>query len=239
MQKVDSIGNGGVPEGGSASKVAVSRKRKLAEVQITNMNAGGTYSSANSNHLNGSQRISTGQQSGSNRVQINGSGGSGSAGVRTKESIQRQQQYETLLDLYGDNYCACQNDHCKNDLSSKFKGLLKTKISKTLFREFTQIITGSIQKHSAKLFRYFLKFLEDEELNKELLDELLQLFVVLFLQSEESVKVTVLQDLDSIFKMLKSNQTKIFVDRSFKYKIFFFGISQYQHCSAKMEAGKA
>lgn len=32
MQKVDSIGNGGVPEGGSASKVAVSRKRKLAEV---------------------------------------------------------------------------------------------------------------------------------------------------------------------------------------------------------------
>ena len=99
-------------------------------------------------------------------------------------------------------------------------------------------MTGSIQKHSAKLFRFFLKYLEDEEINGNLLDDLLQLFVVLFLKSEEAVKVTVLQDLDAVFMMIKQAETKIFVDRSFKYKIFFQGISQYKHCMAKMEASK-
>ena len=81
-----------------------------------------------------------------------------------------------------------------------------------MLREFTQIITGSIQKHSAKLFRYFIKFLEDKDLNKELFDDMLQLFVVLFLKSEEAVKVIVLQDLDKVFNLLKSGDTRIFVD---------------------------
>ena len=49
---------------------------------------------------------------------------------------------------------------------------------------------------------YFIKFLEDKDLNKELFDDLLQLFVVLFLKSVESVKVTVLQDLDKVFNLL-------------------------------------
>lgn len=58
-----------------------------------------------------------------------------------------------------------------------------------------------------------------------MLDDLLQLFVVLFLKSEESVKVTVLFDLDNIFKIIKEAETKIFVDRTFKYNILFYGIS--------------
>ena len=61
---------------------------------------------------------------------------------------------------------------------------------------------------------------------------------MLFLKSEEAVKVTVLQDLDAVFMMIKQAETKIFVDRSFKYKIFFQGISQYKHCMARMEASK-
>lgn len=80
--------------------------------------------------------------------------------------------------------------------------LKRDELTHPLLREFTQIITGSIQKQSAKLFRYFIKFLEDKDLNKELFDDLLQLFVVLFLKSEESVKVTVLQDLDKVFNLL-------------------------------------
>ena len=72
-----------------------------------------------------------------------------------------------------------------------------------MLREFIQIMTGSIQKHSAKLFRYFLKFLEDLNICGSFLDDLLQLFVVLFLKSEEAVKVTVLQDLDAVFMMIK------------------------------------
>ena len=72
-------------------------------------------------------------------------------------------------------------------------------------REFTQIITGSKVKSAASIFRIFLRFLENNnnELNKDLLDDLLQLFVVLFLKSEEAVKVTILQDLDQVFAFLK------------------------------------
>ena len=60
-------------------------------------------------------------------------------------------------------------------------------------------------KSAASIFRIFLRFLENNnnELNKDLLDDLLQLFVVLFLKSEEAVKVTILQDLDQVFAFLK------------------------------------
>lgn len=148
--------------------------------------------------------------------------------IKTKETLQRQQLYETLLDLYGDNYCACQNKHCKGHLNNKFRTLLKVnQLSHPLLREFIQIITGSMMKKSATFFKYFFKFLEEQDLNKELLDDLLQLFVVLFLKSEESVQVTVLEDLEKVFNLLKRNETKIFVDRNYKYKVFFFGISQF------------
>ena len=59
--------------------------------------------------------------------------------------------------------------------------------------------------------------------------------MVLFLKSEESVKVTVLQDLDSIFKLIKDAETKIFVDQTFRYNIIFYGISQHKLCSARVE----
>lgn len=101
------------------------------------------------------------------------------------------------------------------------------------------IITGTKQKQSAKLFKFFFKFLDQQDLNRDLLDDLLQLFVVLFLKSEESVRVTVLEDLDKVFNLLKRNETKIFVDGNYKYKVFFFGISQFQLCNASMEEGKA
>lgn len=59
--------------------------------------------------------------------------------------------------------------------------------------------------------------------------------MVLFLKSEESVKVTMLHDMDRIFKLIKDADTKIFVDDNFKYNIIFYGICQYKLCSAKVE----
>ena len=41
-----------------------------------------------------------------------------------------------------------------------------------------------------------------------------------------------------MFHILKQNETKIFVDRVFKYKILFYGISQFKHCLRKAEGGK-
>ena len=70
------------------------------------------------------------------------------------------------------------------------------------------------------------------------MDDLLELFVVLFLKSDEAVKVTLLVDIQNVFHILKQNETRIFVDRLFKYKILFYGISQFKHCLRKAEAGK-
>ena len=65
-------------------------------------------------------------------------------------------------------------------------------IGKPLLREWTQFITGVKTLPSAKLFRYFIKYLEEEALDMSLFDDLLQLFLVLFLKSEEAVQVTML-----------------------------------------------
>ena len=42
---------------------------------------------------------------------------------------------------------------------------------------------------------FFLRSMEGKKLDKELLDDLLELFVVLFLKSDEAVKVTLLVDI--------------------------------------------
>ena len=80
--------------------------------------------------------------------------------------------------------------------------------------------------------------MEGKKLDKELLDDLLELFVVLFLKSDEAVKVTLLVDIQNVFLILKQNETRIFVDRLFKYRILFYGISQFKHCLKQAEAGK-
>ena len=60
---------------------------------------------------------------------------------------------------------------------------------------------------------------------------------MLFLKSEEAVKVTVLNDLDKIFRLIKDNETKYteVTGNDFHYSIIFYGISQYKHCFNKME----
>lgn len=50
---------------------------------------------------------------------------------------------------------------------------------------------------------FFLRSMEGKKLDKELLDDLLELFVVLFLKSDEAVKVTLLVDIQNIFLILK------------------------------------
>ena len=196
------------------------RKRKFQEHKETHQ----VSYLPNSNQINGPVRAAACHTT---PRQINGD-------IRSKEDLQRQQQYQTLLDLYGDNYCSCDNEHCKAHLNSKMRVFLQTeKLTKPLLRELTQVIAGVKKIPSAKLFRYLMKFLEDQSLDKDLFDDLLQLFLVLFLKSEEAVKVTMLQDLDNVFIFLKQAETKIFVDRRFNYKVFFYGISQLKHCQEK------
>jgi cystathionine beta-lyase/cystathionine gamma-synthase len=73
------------------------------------------------------------------------------------------------------------------------------------------------------------------KISKDLMNELLQLFVVLYLKSNNSLKLTILEDLEKIFLLIKEHETKIFVDGTFKQIILFPGICQFKHCVAKHE----
>lgn len=61
-------------------------------------------------------------------------------------------------------------------------------------------------------------------IGKDLMDDILRLFVVLYLKSNTAVKITIMEDLDNIFLLIKGAETKLFVDGAFKYKIFFHAI---------------
>ena len=64
-------------------------------------------------------------------------------------------------------------------------------------RDVIQIVTGSAKSRNySKIIQYFLRSLEHETItDKGLMDDLLELFVVLFLKSDEAVKVTLLVDI--------------------------------------------
>ena len=92
---------------------------------------------------------------------------------------------------------------------------------------------SSKSMNNANIVMYFLRYMNEDEFGedyKDMIDDLLQLFMVLFLKSDEAVKVSFLIDLTAVFQSLKENATKIFVDRSFTYSILFFRLNYFTHC---------
>ena len=87
-------------------------------------------------------------------------------------------------------------------------------ITSRLIRDVIQVVTGSAKsKNWGKIIAFFLRSLEHEFYkDRGLMDDLLELFVVLFLKSDEAVKVTLLVDIQNVFQTLKQNETRIFVD---------------------------
>jgi len=57
------------------------------------------------------------------------------------------------------------------------------------------------------------------------MDDLLQLFVVLYLKSNDKVKQTLIADLEVVFETIKSNETKFFIEKKLSYKLIFYNIS--------------
>jgi hypothetical protein len=42
---------------------------------------------------------------------------------RRKDKQEQQETFNSLLPLFGTNYCACQNDICKGDINRFFRNL--------------------------------------------------------------------------------------------------------------------
>ena len=108
---------------------------------------------------------------------------------------------------------------------------MMTELSVNHVKDMTYIVMGSSKSNkNSNIIARLLGSMGVHILNKEMIDDLLQLFMVLFLKSEEVVKVAFLQDLTEIFQALKETETKIFVDKKFSYKFLFFNTLQFIHC---------
>jgi hypothetical protein len=60
------------------------------------------------------------------------------------------------------------------------------------------------------------------KISENLMDDLLQLFVVLYLKSNDKVKQTLIDDLETLFWTIKSSETKFFIEKKFQYKLVFY-----------------
>lgn len=100
-----------------------------------------------------------------------------------------------------------------------------------MVRDLINILMGSPKNIKiAKTIWWFLKYMELNVISKDLMDEVLKLFVVMYLKSASSIKVALQEDLENVFVYLKDKETKIIVDRVFKYQLMFPQISQFRHC---------
>ena len=62
------------------------------------------------------------------------------------------------------------------------------------------------------------------------MDELLKMFVVIYLKCSQAVQLTFVNDIDLCMHMIKEKTDKLFVENSFVYKVLLSGIHQFKHC---------
>lgn len=67
-------------------------------------------------------------------------------------------------------------------------------------------------------------------IDKSFLDDLLKLFVVLYLKSSIAVKLAFADDLENIFMLIEKSKMVVLFEQNFKFHIFFYRICQFMHC---------
>jgi hypothetical protein len=88
-----------------------------------------------------------------------------------------------------------------------------TQFSKSMVKDLTNILMGSSK--SIKIIRSIwtiLKYMELNVIGKDLMDELLKLFVVIYLKSGLAIKVTLYEDLENAFMLIKEKEDQVIVD---------------------------
>lgn len=57
--------------------------------------------------------------------------------------------------------------------------------------------------------------MEEQQIEKDNIDDILQMFIVLYLKSNDKVKQTLIHDLENVFSLCKNNETKFFIEKRF------------------------
>lgn len=62
------------------------------------------------------------------------------------------------------------------------------------------------------------------------MDELLKMFVVIYLKCSQAVQLTFVNDIDLLMHMIKEKTDKLFVENTFVFKVLLTGIHQFKYC---------
>jgi hypothetical protein len=100
---------------------------------------------------------------------------------------------------------------------------MRSELSRKFVIDLINIIAGSSSKSDKiiNILIYFLKYLSLNQIGKDSLDDMLNLFVMIYLKSSRPLQRAVVEDLETIFFLVKEQETLLFIDQHFKYKIFF------------------
>eukprot|EP00347_Sterkiella_histriomuscorum_P003504 403364047 len=171
-----------------------------------------------------------------NQQNINTDSRPSSQGVGSQHQGSSQSQYDSLLSLFCENYCSCGNQICKAELTTKFQQFMKTNFNKTVVSDLINILSGT--QSTGKLVNiiiFLLKSLELHSYSQDVMDNFIDLFVMLYLKSNQVLKRAIVSDLETCFFMIKDRETTLFVDKKFSYKIFFYNLNQFRFCQKLYE----
>lgn len=151
---------------------------------------------------------------------------------------------ETLISMFADNFCQCTGPNCKKELTAQFQQYMRSELSRKFVVDLINIIAGSSSK-SEKMINiliYFLRYLSLNNIGKDVQDDMLNLFVMIYLKASRVLQKAIIEDLETIFFYIKDQETALFIDQHFKLKIFFQQLTQFQFCMkeiAKKQATQA
>lgn len=97
--------------------------------------------------------------------------------------------YDSLFALFADNYCQCTGPNCKKELTNLFQKFMRSELSRKFVVDLINIIAGSSSKSDKiiNILIYFLKYLSLNQIGKDILDDMLNLFVMIYLKASRSL----------------------------------------------------
>jgi hypothetical protein len=121
---------------------------------------------------------------------------------------------ESLLSLFADTFCFCEGPNCKKELTNQFQRFMRSELSRKFVLDLINIIAGSSSKSDKiiNILIYFLKYLSLNTIGKDVQDDMLNLFVMIYLKASRPLQRAVIDDLETIFFLIKEQETALFID---------------------------
>jgi len=134
---------------------------------------------------------------------------------------------DSLLAIYKDNFCDCPEGICKNGLGEHFKSLMKQDLNmeNDTFNNMMNLMMGSpSSKNQVNVLMRLLEKINIGDFPSKKMDEILNLFVVVYLKCSQAVQLTFVDDIDKVLMFIREDIQKVIIDKKFTYQAVFYSI---------------